>query len=171
MWVWPMRLSSPKLPWPLVMVQKLFTSRFGSQNAGQYSIRSLKSVLQIVKTAGLCTWSYFWSFIPISHALVPTHAGDIQFPEATPSHLSFPGWECVKSSYVCLHVSMRKGKGMNVCVTRAMHETWQAWYCHFHPVMAISYLLEVVTQWRDFLNYLFSDILQPLGEQVHSQRS
>jgi len=31
---------------------KLFTSHFGSQNAGQYSIRSRKSVLQIVKTAG-----------------------------------------------------------------------------------------------------------------------
>ena len=96
--------------------------------------------------------------------------GTSTFLKPHPSHLSFPGWECVKSNYIiCLHVSMRKG--MNVCVTCAMHETWQSWYCHFHPVMVISYLLEVVTQWRDFLNYLFSDILQPWGEQVLSQRS
>jgi len=35
-----------------MMVQNFFISHFGSQNAGQYSIRLLKSVLQIVKTAG-----------------------------------------------------------------------------------------------------------------------
>jgi len=82
-----MRLSIPKLPWPLVMVKKLFTSHFGSQNAGQYSIRSLKSVLQIVKTTyGVTTEVSFLSHM----SLYLPMPGDIQFPEATPLSPELP---------------------------------------------------------------------------------
>jgi len=59
------------------------------------------------------------------------------------SHAALTSASQVENAWNQVMFACEHEKGTNVCVTRAMHETWQAWYCHFHPVMAIRSLLKL----------------------------